>query len=142
MANKRIQGITIELEGDTSKLGDALKKTERDLKNTQSPLKEVDKLLKLDPGNTELLAQKQRLLAEAVQGTGEKLKTLREASEQANEALQRGEMTQDTYDALQREIIATEQEYRNLEEASEQANRAMQGDLDETEREVDELGDM
>lgn len=141
MANKRIQGITIELEGDTTKLGDALKKTERDLKNTQSQLKEVDKLLKLDPGNTELLAQKQRLLAEAVQGTGEKLKTLKEASEQANEALQRGEMTQDTYDALQREIIATEQEYRNLEEASEQANRAMQGDLDETEREVDELGD-
>ena len=141
MANKRIQGITIELDGDTTKLGDALKKTERELKNTQSQLKDVDRLLKLDPGNTELLAQKQRLLSEAIQGTGEKLNTLRDASNQANEALQRGEMTQDTYDALQREIIATEQEYQRLQDASEQANSAMQGDLDETGREVDELND-
>ncbi len=57
----RIQGITVEIGGDTTKLQTALKGVNTEIRNTQSQLKDVDKLLKLDPGNTELLAQKHRL---------------------------------------------------------------------------------
>ena len=76
MAN-RIKGITVEIGGDTTKLQTALKQVNGEIRNTQSQLKDVDKLLKLDPGNTELLAQKHKLLGEAVEGTKEKLATLK-----------------------------------------------------------------
>ena len=65
----RIQGITVEIGGDTTKLQTALKGVNTEIRNTQSQLKDVDKLLKLDPGNTELLAQKHRLLGDAVKET-------------------------------------------------------------------------
>lgn len=114
MARKSIQGITIEIDGSTSKLQDALDKVEKKLNKTQHYLKDVNKLLKLDPGNTELLTQKQKLLTDAIQGTGEKLKTLRDAAEQANEQLANGEISQAQYDVLQREIIDTEQKLKSL----------------------------
>ena len=66
MASKRIQGITVEIGGDTSKLTAALRDVDKSLSTTQGNLRDVNKLLKLDPGNTELLAQKHRLLGEAV----------------------------------------------------------------------------
>ena len=69
----RIQGITVEIGGDTTKLQTALKGVNTEIRNTQSQLRDVDKLLKLDPGNTELLAQKHRLLGDAVKETKEKL---------------------------------------------------------------------
>ena len=71
----RIQGITVEIGGDTTKLQTALKGVNTEIRNTQSQLRDVDKLLKLDPGNTELLAQKHRLLGDAVKETKEKLET-------------------------------------------------------------------
>ena len=83
----RIQGITVEIGGDTTKLQTALKGVNNEIKNTQSQLRDVDKLLKLDPGNTELLAQKHRLLGDAVKETKEKLETLKTAAEQAEQAL-------------------------------------------------------
>ena len=73
----RIQGITVEIGGDTTKLQTALKGVNTEIRNTQSQLRDVDKLLKLDPGNTELLAQKHRLLGDAVKETKEKLETLK-----------------------------------------------------------------
>ena len=76
MAGSRIKGITVEIGGDTTKLQTALKGVNSGIKNTQSQLKDVEKLLKLDPGNTELLAQKQKLLSSAVSETKEKLATL------------------------------------------------------------------
>ena len=66
MAGSRIKGITVEIGGNTTKLQTALKDVNSEIKNTQSQLKDVEKLLKLDPGNTELLAQKQKLLSSAV----------------------------------------------------------------------------
>ena len=110
----RIMGITVEIGRDTTKLQTDLKGVNRQIKSTQQ-LKDVDKLLKLDPGNTELLAQKQKLLADAVGETKEKLATLKTAAEQANTALANGDISQEQYDALQREIIETEQELKNLE---------------------------
>ena len=70
----RIKGITVEIGGDTTKLQTALQGVNKEIKNTQSQLKDVEKLLKLDPGNTELLAQKQRLLSDAIGETKENSK--------------------------------------------------------------------
>ena len=125
MAN-RIKGITVEIGGDTTKLQTALKGVNTQIKNTQSQLKDVEKLLKLDPGNTELLAQKHKLLGDAVKETKEKLDTLKTAAEQANTALANGEISQEQYDAHQREIIETENELRRLEEQANQSATAVQ----------------
>ena len=57
----RIQGITVEIGGDTTRLQTAVKGVNSSVKSTQQQLKDVNSLLKLDPGNTELLAQKQKL---------------------------------------------------------------------------------
>ena len=86
----------------------------------------MERLLKLDPGNTELLAQKHRLLADAVRETKEKLETLKTAAQQANEALAKGEITQEQYDGLQREIIETEERLKSLEEQANQSAVAVQ----------------
>ncbi|WP_031474657.1 phage tail tape measure protein [[Clostridium] aminophilum] len=122
----RIQGITVEIGGDTTKLQTALKGVNTEIRNTQSQLKDVDKLLKLDPGNTELLAQKHRLLGDAVKETKEKLETLKTASEQANEALKNGAITQNQYDGLQREIAETEAKLKSLEAQANQSSTALQ----------------
>ena len=116
MAGSRIKGITVEIGGDTAKLQDALKGVNTEIKGTESKLKDVEKLLKLDPGNTELLSQKYKTLQQDIGATKEKLETLKQASEQANEALNNGTISQDQYDALQREIAETEQNLKSLEE--------------------------
>lgn len=112
----RIKGITVEIGGDTTGLEKALKGVNSSIKTTQSALKDVERLLKLDPTNTELLTQKQKLLKDAIASTSEKLETLKEAQKQAKEQLERGELGQDKYDALQREIVETEQELKRLQE--------------------------
>jgi len=126
VAANRIKGITVEIGGDTTKLQTALKGVNTEIRNTQSQLKDVEKLLKLDPGNTELMAQKHRLLGEAVKETKEKLETLKTAAEQANTALANGEISQSQYDALQREIIETENNLRDLERQAGQSSVALQ----------------
>ena len=124
MAN-RIRGITVEIGGDTTKLSKALEGVNKNIKNTQTQLKDVEKLLKLDPTNTELISQKQKMLADAVSSTSDKLKTLKTASEQANQALANGDITQEQYDALQREIIETEQELQRLQTEATKTNTAL-----------------
>ena len=126
MAANRIKGITVEIGGDTTKLQTALKGVNTEIRNTQSQLKDVEKLLKLDPGNTELMAQKHRLLGDAVKETKEKLETLKTAAEQANTALASGEISQSQYNALQREIIETENNLRDLERQAGQSAVALQ----------------
>lgn len=113
----RIKGITIEIGGDTSKLSDSLKDVNRDLKNTQSALKDVDKLLKFDPGNVDLLRQKQEYLSKATEDVKEKLAKEKEALEQMKSS--------DSFDknseqakALERQIAADEQQLRSLKEES------------------------
>lgn len=126
MAASRIKGITIEIGGDTTKLQTALKGVNTEIRNTQQQLKDVEKLLKLDPGNTELLAQKHKLLGQSVEETKNKLETLKTAQQQADEALKNGTISKDQYDALQREIIETEQELKRLEEQANQSATALQ----------------
>ena len=86
----RIKGITVEIGGDTTGLEKALKNVNSTIKNTQSQLKDVNRLLKLDPSNTELLSQKQRALKDAIGATKEKLDSLKTAQEQAKQQLENG----------------------------------------------------
>lgn len=125
MAN-RIKGITVEIGGDTTKLSKALKNVDSSIKSTQTQLRDVNKLLKLDPGNTELLAQKHKLLGDAVGQTKQRLETLKTAAEQADKALAAGDISKEQYDALQREIVETEQELKKLETAANQSATAVQ----------------
>lgn len=112
MAGSRIKGITVEIGGDTTKLQTALKSVNSEIKNTQSQLKDVEKLLKLDPGNTELLAQKQKLLSSAVSETKEKLATLKTAAEQANQALANGDISKEQYFAMFNQCYCLNLAYR------------------------------
>lgn len=121
MAGK-IKGITIEIGGDTTGLDKALRGVNSEIKETQSNLRDVEKALKLDPTNTELLAQKQRELAKAVEATSKKLDTLKEAQKQAMDQLERGEISQQQYDALTREIVKTEDALKRATEAQASFN--------------------
>lgn len=121
MANN-IKGITIEIGGDTTGLDKALKGVNSEIRSTQNELKEVDKALKLDPTNVDLLEQKQRALAKSVEATSDKLDTLKEAQKQALEQLEKGEIAQEQYDALTREIVKTEDALKKAKQASEEFN--------------------
>ncbi|MCW6666533.1 hypothetical protein NHG34_03120 [Aerococcaceae bacterium NML190938] len=117
----RIKGITVEIGGDTTGLDKSLKSVNTSIRTTQSALKDVERLLKLDPSNTELLAQKQKLLQSAVKDTSEKLTALKDADKQAKLQLEQGKLGQDKYDALQREIIEAEQPLQKLESKFEKS---------------------
>lgn len=140
MAN-RIQGITVEIGGDTTKLTTALKGVNSEIRNTQSQLKDVEKLLKLDPHNTELLEQKQRLLKDAIGETKEKLVALKTAQQQVQQQFERGEITKDQYDALQREIIETEQNLKDLEKQAKETNTSLSGFTQAAEK-IGKFGDV
>lgn len=113
MADK-IRGIAIEISGDTSKLVKSLKNVDDSIKSTQKQLKDVDRLLKLDPKNTELLRQKQQLLAKQVGDTGKKLEELNNIQKEMD--TQGVDKNSAQYQALQRDIISTEQQLKNLEQ--------------------------
>lgn len=121
----RIKGITVVLGGDTTGLNKALSGTNKEIKTTQAQLKDVERLLKLDPTNTTLLEQKQRLLADAVGETKSKLDTLKTAEKQVQEQFKKGEVSQQQYDGLQREIAATEAALRKLEDQAGQSATAV-----------------
>lgn len=122
MANKKIKGITIEVGGDTTKLSKVLSEAEKDSNSLQKELIEVNKLLKLDPTNTELLAQKQKILKEAINATSQKLATLKDAEKQVQEQFEKGEVSEEQYRALQREIISTENALKDLEKQAQESN--------------------
>lgn len=129
-ASKTIKGLTVEIGGDTTKLGKALKDVEAKSRSLSKELGDINKLLKMDPGNTDLLAQKQRVLAEAVENTRRKLETLKEAERQVQEQFERGEVSEEQFRALQREIVATENRMRGYQRAAQQTADG-----------VDQLGD-
>ena len=114
MASKYIKGITIEIAGDTQKLTKALEGVNKQSRDLQGELRQVERLLKLDPKNTELLAQKQKLLADAVANTKEKLDILKEAERQVAEQFKEGKVGEEQYRAIQREVIKTEEELKKL----------------------------
>lgn len=126
MASTKVRGITIELGADTSGLSKALKGINQEIGKTQKELKDVEKLLKLDPHNTELMEQKQRLLGERVGETKTKLEALKEAQKQVGEELKKTGEGQEQYDALTREIASCTNELKALEKEASTASVAMQ----------------
>ena len=114
---ERIKGITVEIGGDTVGLEKALKDVNKTSRNLQSELRDVNKLLKFDPNNTELMAQKQKLLNDQVENTSKKLKQLKEAEAQVQAQFEKGDMKEEQYRAFQRELQDTEQFLKHTENA-------------------------
>ena len=120
----RVKGITIEIGADVKGLDKALKGVNGKIRDTQTQLKDVQRLLKFDPGNTELLKQKQELLAKAVGNTKEKLTQLKDAEKQLKDA--GVDQNSEQFQALRREIIETENSLDDLTEAANQSNAALE----------------
>ncbi|MFA0816027.1 MAG: phage tail length tape measure family protein [Anaerofustis sp.] len=120
-----IKGITIEIGGNAEPLDKALKGVNSTSRDLQSELREVNKLLKLDPTNTELLNQKQKLLSDSISNTKGKLDTLKEAEKQAQQQFAQGKISEEQYRALQREVVKTEQDLKGLESQARKANGEM-----------------
>lgn len=127
---RKIKGITIEIGGDTKPLEKALVDVNKTSRRLQSELREVEKLLKLDPGNTELITQKMKLLQSQTSTTAEKLKILKDAQAQVNKQFTEGKINEEQYRAFTREIEKTAIELKRLEDSADKAGN-----------EVDELGD-
>lgn len=139
-----IRGLIVEIGGDTTKLGKALEAVQKKSKDLSGELGQINRLLKMDPGNTDLLAQKQKVLAEAVANTKEKLETLQEAERQVQKQFERGEVSEEQYRALQREIIGTAKKLENYEKAAQETAEAAQRlgkGTKEAEEGLDDSGD-
>lgn len=141
MAGGNIKGITIEIGGETSGLQNALKGVNDTSRNLQGELKNVEKLLKFDPTNAELLAQKQTLLTEAVENTKNKLDTLKEAERQVQQQFENGEVSAEQYRNLQREIISTQQNLERLETAAQNVGNGLGDGASELSGDLDNAGD-
>lgn len=142
MANdRRIKGLTIEIGGDTTQLSESLHDVNKSITSTQAQLKDVEKLLKLDPTNTEMLAQKQELLTQAISKTEEKLETLKDAAVQAEKQLGEGKISQEQFAALQREIAATEIELKRYDSQLDTAADATENLGDAAEQAAQDSGD-
>ena len=125
MANSsRVKGITVKIGGDVSGLDKALQKVNKEINDTQAKLKDVKRLLRLDPGNTELLRQKQELLSKAVGETKDKLEQLKNAEKQLKDSGIDENSAQ--FQSLRREIIETESSLDDLTRAANQSNTALE----------------
>lgn len=141
-APKSIKGITIEIAGDTTKLGKALKSIDDQSQDLAASLKYVDKLLDFDPGNTELLAEKQKLLTEAVDNTAERLSTLKTVQDQVARQYQSGEIGQRAYLDFQHELAKTERKLETLRSESQKVERSLDDTGDEARETSTDLGQL
>jgi phage-related minor tail protein len=121
-----VRGINVVISGDTTKLGKALSDVNQKSKDIQSELRQVERLLKFDPANTELLAQKQQLLTQQIENTSEKLNRLKSVQQQVNEQFQRGEISEGQYRAFQREVAKTQQELQRLQDSLRETEQEQQ----------------
>lgn len=124
MASKFLKGLTIQIGADTSDLNKALDSVDKKSRSLSGELGQINKLLKFDPSNTTLLAQKQKVLADAISNTEERLDTLREAEKQVQAQFERGEVSEQQYRALQREIIDTEKKLDSYKKAAKETAEA------------------
>ena len=136
----RIKGITIEIDGDTKGLSKALQGVNKDIKTTQTNLKDIEKLLKLDPHNVTLLGQKMEALGRQIGQTKDKLNQLKSVSDEMEKGLKNGTVTAEQYDSWQREIIQTEQELKKLEDELKKVPSASQAAIQQACDDMDKLG--
>lgn len=126
MGKNVIKGLTVEIGGDTTKLGKALESVNKKSSDLSSELGDINRLLRFDPSNTDLLAQKQKVLASAVDNTKDKLDILKRAEEQVQEQFKRGEVSEEQVRALQREIVATTNKLEGYERAVRETADALE----------------
>lgn len=136
---QRIKGITIELDGETKGLDKALSDVNKRSRELQKELRDVERLLKLDPGNVEALAQKQQILAKQIENTTERLNRLKAAQAQVEQQFQRGEIGADQYRAFRREIQFTEAQLSKFKRELESVNETK--GLKNTRRDADRVAE-
>lgn len=140
-SSKKIRGITIEMSADATEVISEIRKVDSATSNTQKQLRDVEKLLKFDPGNTELLAQKQRLLADAAEEAQKKEKLLYQAMEDLDGQLADGKISQQRYneehDALQRELIETDRKLDGYQSSLKEISDTTK----DAEKRTEKLGD-
>ena len=139
---RNIKGITIELNGDATGLDKALSGINGNISSLEAQLKDVDRLLKLDPGNTELLRQQQTLLAQAAEETKNKLEMLKKANEEVSKSADNYDTWKAMYDPIQKEISETKEKLKELQneqqsmkdagEINTDAYNALQNEITET----------
>lgn len=140
MADK-YKGIVVQIGGDTTGLSKALASVNKQISGTQKELKQVERLLKLDPTNIKLLEQKQRLLANAIGETKTKLDALKQAEKQVQQQFEAGTIGQQQYDALQREIVDAEQKLKSLEKQARQFGSVFSKQMQVAGSKLSEFGD-
>lgn len=141
MAGGKIVGITLSIEGQTSGLTKSLKEANSSVSKTTSAIKDLDKALKLDPSNVELLTQKQSLLTDAISGTEKELEILSQVAEDAAKGLEDGTVSKEQYAQLTAEIVKTEASLNDLKSEADQTAQALDGTASpETTEQIDELG--
>lgn len=118
-----IKGLTIEIGGETTGLSKALNDVNKISRNLSKELGQIERQLKFDPKNTTLLAQKQKVLGDQIATTRDKLAKLKDAEKQVQEQFERGEVSEEQYRALQREIVATESKLKHYESQLKEVNR-------------------
>lgn len=137
----RVKGITIQIGGDVSGLSKALEGVNKKISSTQDSLKDVQRLLKLDPKNTELLAQKQRYLTENVKGTADKLQQLKSAQKEVNEQFKASKITQEVYDNFNRELAETEQRLNSAKQAAKDFGNVASQEFKLAAQDLEKVGD-
>lgn len=146
---KVIKGITVEIGGNASPLNKALNDVNKTSRSLQSELRTIDKLLKLDPSNVELLTQKQDVLSESIATTEEKLRRLKSAEDKVAQAFEDGKIDAEQYRAFQRNIVTTEQKLNDLKNELNKTSTAItnlgtdaqksEKKLDDYKKEVDDV---
>ena len=136
-----IRGITVEIGGDTTKLGKALADVNKKSRDLQNELKGVNSLLKMDPGNVTLLTQKQDILNESIAATSEKLEKLKSAQAQVQAQFDKGEITADQFRDFQREIVLTEQKLESLTDQLKEFGSVAAQQISVAGQKFTELGD-
>lgn len=120
-----LKGLTVTIGGNTTELGKALDSIKTKTADASKELTQINRLLKMDPGNTDLLAQKQTVLASKIAATKEKLEVLKQAQEQAAQAFAEGKISESDYRKIERDVIAAQQELRKLEQDAEKTGEAL-----------------
>ncbi len=123
---RNIKGITIQLDGDATGLNRAIQEAEKTTDNLGAQLRDVNRLLKMDPKNVELLRQREELLAQSVTETEKKLEALNQASEKAAESVTKYDAWKEKFDPIQAEIDETRTKLNDLQK--EQAKMEEKGD--------------
>jgi len=146
MASKRIKGITIQIGADTKELTKAISDAEKQIGDAAYKMRDINKLLKADPKNVELLTQKQKTFTEAIEGTKKKLDQEKEALRQLGEKDQTDDVVRQQ-DALQREIAETEQkleslerEYKDFGSVAQQQSKIAAQEMQNTGQKIQDVG--